>query len=91
MNATVLKRLNELEDKIDLLLRLSGREHWLTASEVTRLTGWDRHTLARKRGDDTIVYRTNKNNGFIYLYESIAPCHLINDKRVPDTALYAAS
>ena len=61
--------LTRIDKKLTALL--NQKETWVTAQEITRLTGWDGNGLRRARERNYLRYKQKTAKSFVYLLESL--------------------
>ena len=82
MDEILLKKVERIERKLDLLLREKKTEEqkvtWVKVSTVMDLTGWDKDKVRRMVRDGLVVRK--KENGFWYMLESINQVFIIKNQ-----------
>lgn len=71
MDKDIQQQFNRLNAKLNLLIEVQKKEHWVKVGFVTRITGWDRETLRQAREQGLIEWRLDAELGRVYLLESI--------------------
>jgi uncharacterized protein YbgA (DUF1722 family) len=64
------KLMREINKKLDQLLDTKLKK-WVSASEVMKITGWNKDQLRNKRDQGLIEYERNGRNGWKYLLETV--------------------
>ena len=50
---------------------LAQKQTWVTAQEISKLTGWDGNALRRARERKYLEYKQRTAKSFVYLLESL--------------------
>lgn len=70
--AELMKRVENLEKTV-ARLSTGKRQTWVKASDIKRLTGWDKEKMRRNREAGLLIMRKHKERGIEYLLESVNP------------------
>lgn len=78
----IISRLDKIERDqkriLDLLAGNKKKKQWVKASDILRLTGWNREKLRQRRADGLVEFKRD-GKGWFYNPDSI-PSVLINPK-----------
>ena len=66
---TTEQHILRIDRKLTALL--STKQTWVTAQEISKLTGWDGNALRRARGRKYLEYKQKTAKSFVYLLESL--------------------
>ncbi len=66
---TTEQHILRIDRKLTALL--STKQTWVTAQEISKLTGWDGNALRRARERKYLEYKQRTAKSFVYLLESL--------------------
>lgn len=66
---TTEQHILRIDRKLTALL--STKQTWVTAQEISKLTGWDGNGLRRARERKYLEYKQRTAKSFVYLLESL--------------------